>query len=193
MQSTINLTATEPPMRLDKPRVEPLSDEELAPEMKVQMGGRVLNIFRTLAHHPNLMRRWLVFGNHILSKSTLSPRDREIAILRVGWLCEAGYEWAQHAVIGKAVGLDDEDIDRITKGADEAGWSAAEAALLRGTDELHNDSFISDATYAELATHYSTEQLMDFVFTVGQYHLVSMALNTFGVQLDEGLEGMPKR
>ena len=180
-------------MRLDKPRVEPLSDEELAPEMKVQMGGRVLNIFRTLAHHPNLMRRWLVFGNHILSKSTLSPRDREIAILRVGWLCEAGYEWAQHAVIGKAVGLDDEDIDRITKGADEAGWSAAEAALLRGTDELHNDSFISDATYAELATHYSTEQLMDFVFTVGQYHLVSMALNTFGVQLDEGLEGMPKR
>ena len=68
-------------MRLEKPRVEPLSDDQIDPELKVQMGGRVLNIFRTLAHHPKLMKRWLVFGNHILAKSSLSPRDREIAIL----------------------------------------------------------------------------------------------------------------
>ena len=61
-------------MRLEKPRVEPLTDEQLAPELKVQLGGRVLNIFRTLAHHPKLMKRWLVFGNHILAKSTLSPK-----------------------------------------------------------------------------------------------------------------------
>lgn len=180
-------------MRLDKPRVEPLSDDELAPELKVQLGGRVLNIFRTLAHHPKLMKRWLVFGNHILAKSSLSPRDREIAILRVGWLCQSGYEWGQHVVIGKDAGLTDEEIDRLTKNADEVGWSASEAALIRGTDELHNDSFIGDETWAELSKHYSTEQLMDFVFTVGQYHTVSMALNTFGVQLDAGLDGLPKR
>ena len=180
-------------MRLDKPRVQPLTDEQLAPELKVQLGGRVLNIFRTLAHHPKLMKRWLVFGNHILAKSSLSPRDREIAILRVGWLCQSGYEWGQHVVIGKAAGLNDEDIDRLTRDADAAGWTASEAALVQGTDELHNDSFIGDETWAKLSEHYSTEQLMDFVFTVGQYHTVSMALNTFGVQLDSGLEGLPKR
>jgi alkylhydroperoxidase family enzyme len=180
-------------MRLEKPRVEPLTDEQLAPELKVQLGGRVLNIFRTLAHHPKLMKRWLVFGNHILAKSTLPPRDREIAILRVGWLCQSGYEWAQHVVIGKAAGLRDDEVERITTGADAGGWTDAEAALLRGTDELHNDSFIGDATWAALSEHYSTKQLMDFVFTVGQYHTVSMALNTFGVQLDDGLEGLPKR
>jgi len=180
-------------MRLEKPRVEPLTDEQLAPELKVQMGGRILNIFRTLAHHPKLMKRWLVFGNHILAKSSLSPRDREIVILRVGWLCKSGYEWAQHVVIGKDAGLSDEEIDRITKGGDAQGWSHAEAALLRGTDELHNDSFIGDPTWASLSQHYSTQQLMDFVFTVGQYHTVSMALNTFGVQLDPGLTGLPQR
>ena len=180
-------------MRLDKPRVEPLTEEQLDPELKVQMRGRILNIFRTLAHHPKLMKRWLVFGNHILAKSTLTPRDREIAILRVGWLCESGYEWAQHVVIGKDAGLSDEEIDRLTEAPDAAGWSAAEAALIRGTDELHEDSFISDATWSELSQHYSTKQLMDFVFTVGQYHTVSMALNTFGVQLDPGLTGLPKR
>ena len=180
-------------MRLEKPRVQPLSDDQLDPEIKEKMGDRVLNIFRTLAHHPKLMKRWLVFGNHILAKSTLSPRDREIAILRVGWLCQAGYEWGQHVVIGKTAGLSDEEIERITVGPEADGWSPAESALLNATDELHNDSFVGDATWAALTEHYSTEQLMDLVFTVGQYHLVSMALNTFGVQLDEGLEGLPSR
>jgi 4-carboxymuconolactone decarboxylase len=180
-------------MRLEKPRVQPLNDDQLDPELKVTMGGRVLNIFRTLAHHPKLMKRWLVFGNHVLAKSTLTPRDREIAILRVGWLCEAGYEWGQHVVIGKTAGLSDAEIERITQGPDAPGWSPAESALLRATDELHEDSFVSDPTWATLTEHYSTQQLMDLVFTVGQYHLVSMALNTFGVQLDEGLEGLPPR
>lgn len=180
-------------MRLSQPRVEPLIAEQLPAELQVKMGGRVLNIFRTLAHHPKLMKSWLVFGNHILAKSTLSPRDREIAILRVGWRCQAGYEWAQHVVIGKDAGLSDEEIERIVDGPDAPGWTAAEAALLRGTDELHDDSFVTDPTWAVLSEHYSTEQIMDFVFTVGQYHLVSMALNTFGVQLDEGLEGLPRR
>ncbi|MCP4035537.1 MAG: carboxymuconolactone decarboxylase family protein [bacterium] len=180
-------------MRLDEPRVEPLPCDQLHDELKSRLGDKPLNIFRTLGHHPKLLKRWLVFGNHILAKNSLSPRDREIAILRVGWLCRAGYEWAQHVVIGKDEGLDDADIDRITKGADAPGWTPAETALLRATDELHEDTFVSDTTFAELADHYSTQQVMDFIFTVGQYHLVSMALNTLGVQLDAGLDGMPER
>ncbi|MBW2291425.1 MAG: carboxymuconolactone decarboxylase family protein [Deltaproteobacteria bacterium] len=180
-------------MRLEKPRLQPLTDDQLDPETKERMGGHILNIFRTLAHHPKLLKRWLVFGNHILSKSSLTPRDREIAILRVGWLCQAGYEWGQHVPIGKDAGLSDEEIDRITRGPDADGWSAAESALLRAADELHEDSFITDATWASLNEHYTTQQLMDLVFTVGQYHTVSMALNTFGVQLEEGAEGLPSR
>jgi len=107
-------------MRLEKPRVEPLSDEQIDPELDQQLDGRVLNIFRTLAHHPKLIKSWLSFGTHLLSESTFPARDREIAILRVGWLCKSGYEWGQHVVVGKNAGLSDEDIDRITRGA-EAG------------------------------------------------------------------------
>jgi len=180
-------------MRLDEPRVQPLSDDQLDEDFKNLLGDEPLNIFRTLGHHPKLLKRWLVFGNHILAKNSLPARDRELAILRVGWLCRAGYEWAQHVVIGRNAGLEDADIDRITKGPHADGWVAHEAALLQATDELHEDSFVTDSTFAELSNHYSTEQLIDLVFTVGQYHLVSMALNTFGVQLDEGLEGMPER
>jgi alkylhydroperoxidase family enzyme len=173
--------------------VAPLADAQLDPELRVRFGsGPILNIFRTLANHPALAKRWLVFGNHILAKNTLPAREREIAILRIGWLCRSGYEWGQHVVIAKASGLSDEEIARIAKGSDAPGWSADDRALLRATDELHEDAFVTDATWAELSRRWSTQQLMDLVFTVGQYNLVSMALNTFGVQPEPGLPVLPR-
>ena len=180
-------------MRLSTPRVPPLADDQITPEIRERIfGGPILNIFRTLAHHPALMKRWLVFGTHVLSKSTLPERERELVILRIGWLCRSGYEWGQHVVIGKSAGLTDDEIARIPKGADAAGWSASDRALLRATDELHGDAFISDPTWTELSRSLSTQQLMDLVFTVGQYNLVSMALNSFGVQPEPGLPPMPR-
>lgn len=179
-------------MKLEKPRVEPLAVEDFDAETRETFGaGPVLNIFRTLANHPKLLKRWLVFGNHVLAKSTLGPREREILILRTGWLCGAEYEWAQHVAIARGSGVTDEEIERIAKGADAKGWDDRDRALLRAADELHRDQFVSDPTWAALAEHYDTRQLMDLVFTVGQYTLVSMALNTLGVQLEEGAARFP--
>ncbi len=181
-------------MRLEKPRVQPLSDSALPPEIRETLGdGPILNIFRTLANHPKLMKRWLVFGNHVLAKSTLGAREREIVILRIGWLCRAEYEWAQHVVIGRASGITDEELERIADGPDAEGWSERDRLLLRAADELHADQFVSDATWSGLSQHYETQPLMDLVFTIGQYTLVSMALNTLGVQLEPGAARIPQR
>jgi 4-carboxymuconolactone decarboxylase len=187
-------------MRLTKPRVEPLELEQADPETREQLaklaggglgGGRLLNIFGTLAHHPELMRRWLVFGNHVLGKSTLPARERELAILRVGYLCKSEYEWGQHVLIARRCGISDAEIARVAAGPDAPGWSAADAAVIRAADELHADQMITDATWADLARTFRRQQLMDLVFAIGQYHLVAMALNSFGVQRDPGVPGLP--
>jgi alkylhydroperoxidase family enzyme len=183
-------------MRVSTPRILPaedsMLDDETAQLLRGISVGPAVNIFRTLAQHPKLLKRWLVFGNHVLFKSTLPARDREILILRTGWRCGSEYEWGQHVLIGKAVGVTEEEIRRITDGPDAPGWSAFDATLLRAADELHDDSFITDETWQALAARYSLQQLMDVVFAVGQYALVSMALNSFGVQLDQGVEGFPR-
>lgn len=183
-------------MRLSTPRVPPINDSEadadqlaLIESTKSETTSKAINIFRTLVHYPKLMKRWTVFANHVLFKSSLNARDREILILRIGWLCQAEYEWGQHVVIGKKAGITDEEISRIKEGPDASGWDAFDACLLRATDELHNDSFITQATWDALSAKYSREQLMDVIFTVGNYTIVSMALNTLGVQLDDGLKG----
>ena len=181
-------------MRLEKPRVAPLANDEIDPEILARFGdGPVLNIFRTLAHHPDLFRRWLVFGNHVLAKTTLPARERELVILRVGWRCGSEYEFGQHTVIGRASGLGDAEIERVTGDPADPAWSERDRLLLRAADELVDDHFVSDATWQGLARHYDTKQLIDLVFTVGQYSLVSMALNTLGVQLDAGVPGFPRR
>jgi len=183
-------------MRLKQPRIAPLSESEWDGETRevldgLRREGRVYNIFATLARHPKLLKRWLVFGNHILSKSALPAREREMVILRMGWLCRAEYEWGHHVAIGKQAGLSSDDIRRVAAGPDAFGWDPFEAALLRAVDELHEDSFISDSTWKALAGRYDTQQLLDLIFTAGQYTMVSMALNSCGVQLEEGYERFP--
>ena len=189
-----NKIGTRDLIRLSEPRINPLPfsewDEELQKIWK--RGKGVINVQRTLAHHPKLLNRWRVFGNHVLLKSSLPSRDREILILRIGWLCGSEYEWGQHVEIGKKTGISDEEILRIIEGPDAKGWDKFDSTLLHAVDELYYDSFISDDTWNALAEKYNTHQLMDVVFTVGQYNLVSWALNTLGVQRDEGIGGFPK-
>ena len=139
-----------------------------------------------------LVKRWTPFAGHILGKQTLPFRDRELLILRIGWLNEAEYEFAQHELIARRGGMSDEDIARLKEGPKAKGWSEHESALLQVADDLHENSVVSDATWAALSKKYSTEQLMDAVFTVGQYNLVSWALNSFGVPLDDFLPGAKK-
>ena len=176
-------------MRLTQPRIAPLSDAEFTDEQKEQLkpfGGRILNIFRTLVRAPKAFERFNQWGGYILSRrNDLPAREREIVILRTGFLCKSGYEWTQHVGIGKREGLTDDEIARIKQGAG-AGWSAADAALIRASDELHADQFITDATWKALGEHFTQKQCMDVVFTTGQYTQVSMMLNSFGVQLDPG-------
>ena len=178
---------------MNEPRITPLSLDNLdidAAEVLQPMidAGRPWNIFLTLARHPDLAKRWLVFSNHVLFKSTLPPREREIAILRIGWLCQSEYEWGQHKIIGADAGLLATEIEEINKGP-EGQWGTLDSLILSATDELHHEKKISEATWNSLLEHWNEQQLMDLGFAVGQYTLVSMALKTFEVQLDDFLTG----
>ena len=165
-----------------------LTGEDADTAAKNRLGGRDLNIFRVLMNHPKLTKRWTVFASHVLQKQTLPLRDRELLILRIGWLNQSEYEWAQHVEIAKRGGITREEIERVGQGPG-AGWNRHEAALLQAADELFSNSVVSDRTWAALAQRYSTEQMIDTVFTIGQYNLVSWALNSFGVPLDDHLPG----
>ncbi|HSD24610.1 MAG TPA: carboxymuconolactone decarboxylase family protein [Solirubrobacterales bacterium] len=186
----------------DEPRIPPLPPDEWGgdPDLKRILetvpGGvsRRLgdnNIFPTFARHADFFRAWLPFGGFLLTAGKLPGRDRELLILRTAVICRSSYEWGQHVRISLDGGIDRETIDRVLEGPDAEGWSAHEAALLRAVGELHDDSRISDATWATLAEAYDEQELIEATMIVGHYHMLAFALNSFGVELDEGLEPLP--
>jgi alkylhydroperoxidase family enzyme len=138
---------------------------------------------------PAAIDRWSPLEHFLLNGTSLPPRDREVVILRMGWLCQSEYEWAQHAHIAKAqAGLTNQDIHRIAEGHAAPGWSELDRALLQMTDELRYDAMVSEATWQTLRSRYSVQQMIEAMYTASQHQLVSMALNSLGVQLDPDLE-----
>jgi alkylhydroperoxidase family enzyme len=184
--------------RVSQARIQPLEASEWTDAHREILGprardGQAFSVFKTCLRNPDLCRAWMPLVSYILSeKNTLSPREQELLILRTSWLCRADYDWAHHVPRAKQSGLTDEEIQRIPKGSEARGWSRFDALLLRAADELHTDQFIKEATWKGLADRYNERQLMDTVFTVGQYTLVSMYLNSAGVQLEPGFTGLPK-
>ena len=53
-------------------------------EPTIKTFGRVFNIFTTLGRHPKLLKRWMVFANHCLLKSSLTPRDELVILMPAG-------------------------------------------------------------------------------------------------------------
>jgi 4-carboxymuconolactone decarboxylase len=190
MGNTVNQTTAGFTPRLSEPRVQPIGkDGRSAAQEKMLSGRPDYNIFKTLAHNPQLYARWSPLGQYLLNGSTLPARDREIVILRMGWLCQAPYEWSQHARIAKSsADMSEAEVHGVAEGTSSPGWTDFERSLIKMVDELRYEGQISDSTWTALRARYSREQTLDALYTAGQYQLVSMALNSLGVQLDPILE-----
>jgi alkylhydroperoxidase family enzyme len=150
-------------------------------------------ILRTMLRHPDLFARQTDVGIELLSHGALSPRDRELAVLRIGWLCQAPYEWGEHVLIARRLGITTEEVERITCGSDAPGWSEHEQAIVRAVEELHRDAMISDATWATLAKGLDERQLIELPILVGQYQAVAYYQNSLRLRLHAGNLGLKAR
>ena len=188
---------TYPAPRLKAARLEPVPMAEWTPAQRdlLDPGGTgqpTINLYMTLARHPVFYRPRAIQSRYIRTGSTLPGRVRELLILRIGWLCGAEYEWAQHVPIARREGLTDDEIAQIARGPNVPEWDPVEAALLRAADELHADDTVSDETWRALSASFDERGLIDIVITVAGYKMVSIALNSLGVQLEPGLVGFPE-
>jgi len=183
--------------RPEKPRIPPLPAGDRDEQQRELLGGvdgakfPASNIFDTLVRHPGLFRKWLPFGGKLLS-GKLPARDRELLILRTGWHCRSAYEWGQHVLMARSVGITDEEMARVTEGPQAQGWDPFERVLLTAADELHEDACISDTTWTALAERYDQRQLIEVPMLVGHYHMVAFTLNSLGVQREEGVPALPR-
>ena len=147
---------------------------------------------RTMLKHPALFRAQMQMGTTIF-KGVLPPRERELAVLRIGWLLRAPYEWGEHVDIGKRYGITDAEIEALIVGSTAPNWNGHERAILTAVEELLGNQMISDATWANLAKTWNEQQLIEFPMMVGQYVATAFVQNSLRITLAEDNPGLTYR
>lgn len=197
-QSRIEPPGSRRPQPPSQPRVAPLPEARWTEThrqlvAKYARDGRADNALRTLLNVPEIVDGVMPYTNYLAEESTLSPRHRELLILRAAWLCSSDPLWAAHAARARSAGLTDTEIKRVAQGPDAGGWDPFEATLLRLTDQLFRNSSMADATWQALAAQYDMFHLIDAVETVGHFMMMAMVYNSLGVQADAGMvDHLPK-
>ena len=194
LSASLVLTASvilQVPSRAAGPRMAPVPENQRSSEQQsvaaTFASADMPNAVATYLNHSALAEHILPYEHYVWSDSTLPPRHRAILGLRTAWLTRSNYLWAHRAGAARRAGLTNDALRRIAQGPDAAGWDGFEATLLRAADELHVDSFVSDATWRALSMRYDTNQLIDLVDTVGAITLHAGAINSLGVEVESGL------
>jgi len=166
-------------------RVPYVDKSGLAPENQ-DLLARNITLHRALAHSPNGLRAFGGLGQFIRHKSRLDPRLRELAILQVGYLARAPYEWSHHVKIGRDFGVTDDDIHALI--AETAGRSSKLEPLaklvLKAAREMTNDLAITEATFAALAEDLDKERLVDLIITIAFYNAVVRLLGSLQIDVE---------
>ena len=178
------------------PRLPPLPEQRWGDEQRrvLEENSTLLllrpvpNSVTTLMHHPRLAGPWLAYNTVLLRSPALSPRLRELAILRAMWRTASTYLWLDHVRVAVGIGMSLDDIAAVPLGPDAEGWSSLEAAVLAATDQLIDGYAIEEATWALLAQHFDEAQLLELPFVVGSYLCLTMVYKSAGTEVDDFLK-----
>ena len=180
------------PGRLQAPKEVTEEQRQLAlPPPGYGRPGELPEHYLIMLKTPELLKAYSAIGTYFLVHGKMAVRDRELMVLRVGWLTRAPYEWGEHVAIGKnRAGLTSEEIARVQTGSSEPGWSDHDRALLKAVEELFDDAMISDETWQTLAKTMSEEQLIELPILIGQYVGTAYVQNSWRIRLRQGNPGM---
>ena len=177
------------PVRASSARLAPLAESQWTDVhrrivAKYVADGRPGNALRTLLNIPALAENLMSFQDYQLEDSTLSPRHRELLILRTSWLLNNDYIWSEHVPVARKAGLTAEEVRRVAEGPDAKGWNPFEATLLRLADQLFRNSSVNNAVYQALTAEYDLHRTMDAVMTVANFTTLGLLYNALGIQPD---------
>lgn len=139
-----------------------------------------LNVYRTMAHHPALLKHWAPLRQHLVKESALGAHRSEVVILRTGHRLGSEYEIAHHISRARALGFSDARIRAIL---DEP--EAEDALIVQAVDAIFDSHFIPPELEAALAATIGREAVFDLIATVGFYIILGAIVMTYDTPVDD--------
>jgi alkylhydroperoxidase family enzyme len=173
------LSADEARRRLaDSKMLEGVNDPNVATAMSK------LNVFRALLQNVPVTAAQSRLAATLMGSKTLDPRIREIVILRTGWLTKSEYEFCQHWAVSRQLKMTEEEILGVRDPARCTAYTDRDRAVLAMTDELHESSEVSAATWAKLAQSFSNPELVELIIVAGFWRMMAGFLKTSKIPFD---------
>jgi len=166
----------------------PEADRDIFDNLIAERGQPVGNIFRTLAHTPGLLRRFLALGGELRNKTALDPKLRELALLTVGRIAHAEYEFVHHWNLALRVGVSHDKLEALADWEKSPVYTDEERAVIRYASEATTNVKIADATWNVLKAFMDTRRMMELVQNVAFYNMVVRILVPMGVELEPGVK-----
>ncbi len=149
-------------------------------------GGRLLNLDRMLLHSPAFAQGWNSMFAAIRGKLALPAKLRELAIMSIGVLNRAEYEWFQHEGEFLKAGGTKEQLAALrnakTALTDTRHFDEAERATLALTSEMTKDIQVKPATMKRIRAVLPDDQVVELIGTISGYNLVSRFVVATGLE-----------
>ncbi|MEM6582898.1 MAG: carboxymuconolactone decarboxylase family protein [Pseudomonadota bacterium] len=174
----------------------PLSDGEMSDKQreiasKLRVNGVLPNGFRVGMKNWDLFQAHLPFSTYVMARSTVPPRVREMAIVRIAANNGCDYEFQHHSrVCLNHLGFSQPDIERIVEGPNASGLSELDANVLKMVDQLSSNCNLDDDLYQDLRSEFSEQQFAELMFTIGNYESMTRVINVLDVPMDDDFEIM---
>src|SRR5215472_8452554 len=166
----------------------PEADREIFDNLIAERGQPVGNIFRTLAHTPGLLRRFLALGGELRNKTALDPKLRELALLTVGRIAQAEYEFTHHWNLARRVGVERQKLEALADWEKSSAFTDEERAVIRFASEATSNVKVTDATWNALKAFLDTRRIMELAQNVAFYNMVVRVLVPLRVELEPGVK-----
>ena len=152
---------------------------------KIEDGGfEVLNMYKVAAHSPQVASRLIGLGNKLMNTTELSPKLRELAILRIAKKCKSEYEWTHHSQVAPKMEITKEQIESIDHWGEAGVFSEEEQAILKYVDEVESNDKISEATFQTLKEYLSEREIAELTISIGYWHLIARLTAALEVEVE---------
>ena len=176
-------------------RISLVQKEQASPEVKELFqkiednGARVVNLYKVVSHSPHVVRNFIKLGNSLIGRTELSPKLRELTIMRIAKLCHSEYEWAQHTLVALEVGVSQEKLDKIDSWGESDSFTEAERAVLQYVDEVAKNVKVTDETFAALRQYLNERSIVELTLAIGWWGMLARLLVPLEVEIDEQSAG----
>jgi 4-carboxymuconolactone decarboxylase len=176
-------------------RVKLVRKEQAPPEIKELFqqiednGARIINLYKVLANSPHVARNAIRLGNSLIGKTTLSPKLRELTIMRIAKLCDCEYEWVQHTPVALQSGVNRAQLDAIGSWKESNNFDEEERVILQYVDEVAQNVKVADATFEALNKYLDEQNIVELTLAIGWWGMLARLFVALEVEVDERSAG----